>query len=1056
MGEHVWHRGRAQLAVLAAVLAVMVAGSALVGVCVLLTTAAPQRALELAMADAPTTDVQVGVALGFPEDPDDEDVEPLVAATAREPSEAVATASALLTEPFGDLPRTVTTWTSSIMRYLPPDGGPVSLGYLAELDDPDARGTLATGRWPTATGEVALPTSASAALGLDAGSSTGLAAETDGTGVDLTIVGTFEPRPGPAWQEDPLRGAGVGPDFRGHLAAYGPFVVAPGGVADSGIPVRRVTLVAQPDLTRADAATLARAGARADMLPSDLDAALHDRAQNVVVDATFTRTLDAARAQGRVTGAGVLAVALLGGALAATTVTLAARLVAGRRAPEAALLAARGLSRGRLVAQAATEAALLALVSVVPATVLALALYRVLADVVGLGPAAVPRGVLVPLVASVAAVTLVLAGLLVLPWLRTVSPRGARDDRIGVVARSGADLLLLVLAALAYLQLRTHRVVTGTLVDPVLVAAPVVCLLAGAVLMLRPLALLARRADARAGSARSLTLPLAAWAVARRRQGGAAAFLLVLATACATFGVGFAATWAQSQRDQAAALVGTDLSVPAPADALGTGAAVRTATAGHVSPVTTRPTVLGSRARSGDETVRLVAVDTRDADALLRGRLPSEGWEDATSGLAPTGALGGVQLAGTRGDLVVSGHVADDVPVTATLTLVVQDREGARGALPAGTVALDGTAHTLVVPVPQGSSVVAVDARLTAAGGDPEAQRTSRFGLDLTMLGASTAPAGAWSVADASGDDLTAAVLDDVATRDVPDGVRLTLTGTVSLPALYWTEGRLTALAFDPVDQVPVVVSAPLADELGIEVGDGVQLTPGLTRVEATVLGITAYVPSQPRGPAVLADVDALSRATLSAGDLAPLTDAWWAGGDIRADAAARLVSHDVGPVTTRTAVTHEAVDGPLRAAQRAAAALLVVAALALALTGTALHATTALEAHRLDVARLRGLGAPRRTVLASVLAEHGVLTAAPVLLGALLGALACWTLGPLLAVSAQGQPPVPTAVTTWPWPALAAVVVLLVLGCAAVVVPLASRAVRRSTVARLRAETLA
>lgn len=1053
MGEHVWHRGRAQLAVLAAVLAVMVAGSALVGVCVLLTTAAPQRALELAMADAPTTDVQVGVALGFPEDPDDEDVEPLVASTAREPSEAVATASALLTEPFGDLPRTVTTWTSSVMRYLPPDGGPVSLGYLAELDDPDARGTLATGRWPTATGEVALPTSASAALGLDAGSSTGLAAETDGTGVDLTIVGTFEPRPGPAWQEDPLRGAGVGPDFRGHLAAYGPFVVAPGGVADSGIPVRRVTLVAQPDLTRADAAALARAGARADGLHSDLDAALHDRAQNVVVDATFTRTLDAARAQGRVTGAGVLAVALLGGALAATTVTLAARLVAGRRAPEAALLAARGLGRGRLVAQAATEAALLALISVVPATVLALALYRVLADVVGLGPAAVPRGVLV---ASVAAVTLVLAGLLVLPWLRTVSPRGARDDRIGVVARSGADLLLLVLAALAYLQLRTHRVVTGTLVDPVLVAAPVVCLLAGAVLMLRPLALLARRADARAGSARSLTLPLAAWAVARRRQGGAAAFLLVLATACATFGVGFAATWAQSQRDQAAALVGTDLSVPAPADALGTGAAVRTATAGHVSPVTTRPTVLGSRARSGDETVRLVAVDTRDADALLRGRLPSEGWEDATSGLAPTGALGGVQLAGTRGDLVVSGHVADDVPVTATLTLVVQDREGARGALPAGTVALDGAAHTLVVPVPQGSSVVAVDARLTAAGGDPEAERTSRFGLDLTMLRASTAPAGTWSVADASGDDLTAAVLDDVATRDVPDGVRLTLTGTVSLPALYWTEARLTALAFDPVDQVPVVVSAPLADELGIEVGDGVQLTPGLTRVEATVLGITAYVPSQPRGPAVLADVDALSRATLSAGDLAPLTDAWWAGGDIRADAAARLVSHDVGPLTTRTAVTHEAVDGPLRAAQRAAAALLVVAALALALTGTALHATTALEAHRLDVARLRGLGAPRRTVLASVLAEHGVLAAAPVLLGALLGALACWTLGPLLAVSAQGQPPVPTAVTTWPWPALAAVVVLLVLGCAAVVVPLASRAVRRSTVARLRAETLA
>ena len=82
MGEHVWRRGRAQVAVLAAVLAVMVAGSALVAVCVLLTTAAPQRALQLAMSDAPAADVQVAVALGFPEDVDDRDVDPLVAATA--------------------------------------------------------------------------------------------------------------------------------------------------------------------------------------------------------------------------------------------------------------------------------------------------------------------------------------------------------------------------------------------------------------------------------------------------------------------------------------------------------------------------------------------------------------------------------------------------------------------------------------------------------------------------------------------------------------------------------------------------------------------------------------------------------------------------------------------------------------------------------------------------------------------------------------------------------------------------------------------------------------
>ncbi len=1056
MGEHVWRRSRAQVGVLAAVLAVMVAGSALVGVCVLLTTAAPQRALQLAMAGEPAADVQVGVALGFPEDPDDADVDPLVAATARDASQAVATASALLTEPFGDLPTTLTAWTSSVMRYLPGDGGPVRLGYLAELDDPDARATLVAGRWPTTAGEVAVPASAAGALGLDVGGTTSLSADAGGTAAGLTVVGTFAPRPGAAWQEDPLRGTGIGPDFRGHLAAYGPFVVPPGGVASSAIPLRRVTLVVQPSLTGADAADLTAAGARVDALPGALDGALHDRTQNVVVDRPFARTLEAAREQSRVTASGVLAVALLGGALAATTVTLAARLVAGRRAPEAALLAARGMGRGRLVAQAAAEATVLGLLAVVPATVLALVLYRALADAVGLGPAAVPEGGLLPLAASVTAVTLVLGTLLVLPWLRTASPRAGREDRVGVVARSGADLLLVALAVLAYLQLRAHRVATGSLVDPVLVAAPVVCLLAGAALALRPLALVARRVDARAGSSRRLTLPLAAWGVARRRQGAAAAFLLVLATACATFGVGFAATWTRSQHDQAAAAVGTDLSVAAPADALGSGAAVHAATGGRVSPATTRPTVLGSRANGGDQPVRLVAVDTRDADGLLRGRPPAGGWGDATAGLAPADTVGGVLLTETPTEVLVSGRVEDGVPVTVALSLVVQDGDGARAALAVGTVPLDGGTTTVSVAVPQDARVVAVDARLSAAGGDPDRQRSPGFALDVTLRGASSAPGGSWSVATPPRDDFVVATLDNVTADDVPDGVRITLDGTVALPGLLWAEGALTALAFEPVDQVPVVVSAPLADELGVEVGDGVQVSLGLTRVEATVQRVVPYVPSQPRAPAVLADVDALSRVTLSQGDLGPLTDAWWVGGDVHPGAAAALLADGTGPVTARAAVAHEAVDGPLRAAQRAAAALLVVAALALALAGTALHATTALQSRELDVARLHGLGAPRRTVLASVLAEQGFLTAAPVLLGGLLGVLACWAVGPLLAVSADGLAPVPAAVPQWPWPAQATALVLLLVGCAVIVVPLAARSVRRSTIARLRMEPLA
>ena len=721
---------------LATVLAVMVAGSALVGACVLLLTDAPQRALQLAMVRAPGASVEVGVALGFPEDPDDPDVDERVAATAKDASGAVAEASDLIVAPFDGLPTTATSWSSSVMRYLPPDGGPLRLAYLAELDDLDARGTLVSGRWPTAPGEIALPVTAARALGLDVGSTTGLAAAAADAGDGLTVVGTFQPRPGTGWAEDPLSGAGVSPNYRGYISAYGPFVVAPGGLASSEIPLRRVTLRVQPDLAGASADDLIRAGAGVDALRGELLSALGDRAQNVVVDLPFARTIHAAREQGGVTGSGVLAVALLGGALAATTVVLAARLVAARRASEAALLSARGTGRGRLVAQAGVEAGALALLAIVPAAVLALALYRLLAGAVGLDPARIPERGLLPLLASVTAVAVTLGALLVLPWLRTGTPRGIREDRVGVVARSGADLLLLALAALAFLQLRAHRIGSGATADPVLVVAPVLCLLAGAALVLRPLPLLARRGEARAASARSLTLPLAAWGVARRPQGAAAAFLVVLATACATFGVGFAATWSQSQRDQAAATVGTDLSVPAQLDAVGTGASLRAATGGQVSPVTSRAITLGSRAQGGDQAVQLVAVDTSHADELLRGRFPGAGgWAGATASLAPTDPVGGVQLAGTTADLVVTGHVDDEVALTAALTLVVQDGDGARAALPAGTVALDGTAYDLAVAVPADVRVVGVDARLTAVGdaGDADRQSNSGFDIDVTL-----------------------------------------------------------------------------------------------------------------------------------------------------------------------------------------------------------------------------------------------------------------------------------------------------------------------------------
>jgi hypothetical protein len=1051
VGDLVRLRGLTQLGMLAAVMAVMVAASALVGVCVLLMSVAPPRALQLAIVHAPAPDVEVGVALGFPEHPDDPGVDKRVAATARHPAGAVTQASTLLTGTFGHVPTTVSAWTSTVMQYLPADGRPLRLAYLADLGDASAHGTLLSGRWPVAAGEVALPSSTARALALGVGNSTTLSTAPGDPGVAVRIVGTFLPRSDAEWDEDPLKGTGSARHYRGYIAAYGPFVVAPGALATSEIPLSRVTLRAEPDLANATVADVANAAAAVDSLAGKLQSELGDRAENVVVDVPFASTIAGARTQRGVTDSGALAVALLSGVLAGITVLLAARLVVARRSAEAVLLVARGASRGRLVAQACAEAVALAGLCILPATLLALVGFGLLSNAVGLGHIGLPQGGLLRLVLVVGAVSFALGALLVLPWLRFGASRGGREDRVGVMARSGADLLLLAVAVLAYVQLRHHGIATGAVTDPVLVAAPVVCLLGGSAITLRLLPLLARRADGRAASARSLPLPLAAWGVARRPQGAAAAFLVVLATACATFAVGFNATWAQSEREQAAASVGADLSLPAPVEGLGTGRALSAATGGRVSPVTSRIVTLGSLITVKDP-VRLVAVDTRNADGLLRGRLPAGDWPHATSGLAPAQPVGGAQLTGSSAELVVSGKAQGRVWLVASLTLVVQDHDGARTALPAGVAALDGASHALALAVPRGGRVVGVGVQLSAGtAADPDRESQVPFAIDVTVRGATLVGQSSWTTVASTEDDTGAARLDTITAAAVPAGVRLALRGTASLPEISWSDATLTALAFRPVEVVPVVVSARLAKELGLNVGGFLQLTLGLTPVAARVSAISAYVPSQPRAAALLADIDTLSRAALSQGSLESLTDAWWVGGTIPTHAAAALEAEGLGPVTDRVAVAREGVDGPLRAAQRAAIALLVAAGLVLLLVGIALHTTTALRARELDVARLRGLGASRRSVRTSVLAEQGVLAGFPILLGCLVGGFACWAMAPLLAVSPEGLPPVPAAAVTWMWPAQVTIFLALLLGCGAIVVPLSDRAVRRATLVRLR-----
>src|SRR5690606_35329857 len=133
-----------------------------------------------------------------------------------------------------------------------------------------------------------------------------------------------------------------------------------------------------------------------------------------------------------------------------------------------------------------------------------------------------------------------------------------------VVQRAGVDVALVAVAGLAWWQLRqygqavTPRSLGGLGVDPLLVAAPVLAVLAATAVALRLLPLATRLGVRLAGRREAFPGLLGMWQADRRPHAGPV-LLLVLAVATAVLAPTVAATWQQSQQDQAAHAVGADL-----------------------------------------------------------------------------------------------------------------------------------------------------------------------------------------------------------------------------------------------------------------------------------------------------------------------------------------------------------------------------------------------------------------------------------------------------------------------------------------------------------------
>lgn len=432
---------------------------------------------------------------------------------------------------FAGLPVTVRKLQSSGPYALPRSlqgsdarAGQPDLTHFAALDRSRIR--LVSGALPgpapaalTAPVPVALPEVAADRLKLRPGARIALTDRLGGAPLTVRVTGVYRVADSsdPYWQLDALGGHGVRTVV---FTTYGPLLADPSVLASGRTSAGTTGWVARADyrsLTINGIGALREASARVPEVLGENPVFGGGATVRTALPAVLDRTGRALL----VSRSTLMIVSVQLVLLAGYALLLVARLLDSERAGERDLLRARGGSRRRIAGLAALEALLLAVPAAAGAALLSGPLVRLLArwsslDRTGLRLGDAPS-TQVWLVA--AGVAVCCAAAVVAPALASTAGAPSRLRRVRAAAgaapvRAGADVGLLLIAAVAYWQLdrQTGSSGGGALsrdragdlgIDPLLVAAPALALLAGTVLTLRLLPLLARLAERRAASGRA-------------------------------------------------------------------------------------------------------------------------------------------------------------------------------------------------------------------------------------------------------------------------------------------------------------------------------------------------------------------------------------------------------------------------------------------------------------------------------------------------------------------------------------------------------------------------
>ena len=997
------------------------------------------------------------------------------------------------------------------------------LVVVGSLDGVEARANLVDGAWPVSAQpgapiQVALLEPIAATLNMRVGDrrtlTSRLAADTN---VDVVVSAIYSPidRLAPYWWADKtlLQGITESTNYR----TFGPVLTTRedllGRVGGSSVHVAWHAFPAVDELRIADIGGMR---ARTELLPTRVTDALPGSYPTVKTG--LPALMAAAEQSLLVSRTGVLLLLVQLGVLAGYAIALTADLIVDHRRLDTALLRLRGASTRQVAVLALAESLLLAVPGIVLGpwlAALALRALNVAGPLAGISltidPVVSPDAYVAAAIAAIAC-----ALLIIVPAISAARAFGAeradtrRPGTRTLGQRVGLDLALLAVTAVALWQLRLYgtpltRTVRGVLgIDPLLVAAPAIGILAGSVVALRFVPLLAHAADSLTARGRDLVGSLGSRQLARRPlRYTRTALLIMLAISMGVFSVSYASTWVGSQRDQADYQVGADARValhrsPDGLPQWAERTALQSVDGVAAEMAIARDTATFTRSSGSGQ---ILAVDAGAAGQVLGTTVGSgdvAGAADALLAARPGGS--GVTLAGTprRLRLTVTANLKSVLydfdegsgeaigrPVTpATLpglfwitpTVTVRDATGLFQRFHGERVPLVFGSQVLEVPlIPESAGTRAaletlggsvdgplelegVDLAFEAPFGSQSSGRilinevaTSEAADGDDWLAASLGPQADWSLYDPGRSGFNpgprASFPDGSTGADAGPGPLI-----INLDELFGsgqTAQLVSVQRSSIVDaasaDLPVVGNRAFLAAVAANPGDEVVVQAGSNTRRMRIVGVVdAFPTTVPDQPIAIVDLASLSLVRFAANHAYQDVDEWWLQLD---DPAAALPTTGVlagASIVNRIETRERLTTEPLAVAMIGALSVGFVIAGLFAVIGLAVSASVSARQRRSEFALLRALGLSPGQLSGWLWVENASVVVVALVAGTLLGLVIGWVVLPFVTVSAAGAAPFPPVVVDVPWPS---VLVLTAVSVAALVITLVIlvRSIRRA-----------